>query len=674
MSNLFDFSSLAMIPTAYKDGKLYSVRPTPEYGAELVTNGDFSSASDWIINNNTGTSTQITGGYLQITTNGAFTTATQSGVAQIGTSYKLRYEVIATDGGQLGLEIGGSTSLIPSTIGIHTFYYTSNSTSLTLKRYTGALDIKIDNVSVKEVLVANGDFDFSRGSNLAATRVDVNGLIEKGRENLNIYSDPLDAQKGSTSYASVTYQDNYNWNLGSLLNNAIVFVDNSTTRYAYYNNAVVSGTLYTLSVFMIMDDNSVPVPATDFLIVLGGASIASGYSVEDYGNNVYRVSVYGISGASNTASGILKVASNSTKGFRISGFQVEQGLVATPYIKTTGTTVKAGILEDLPRLDYSASCPSLLLEPQRSNLVDDYSGYTWDSFNGAAISFTGTERSPEGFTNAVTWTFGGSSGEVVQRSSISISNSTTYTISGYFKLTSGTLTSGSNQIKGLDGLSGGSVSLNTLTDEWQRLTFSVTSSSTSGRVQLRCDNSATIQVYGLQLESGSYETSVIPTYGSAVTRSQDICNKTGVTDLIGQSEGTMFLDFVANDDDAFQIIYQVRTTGSTNVGQIDFRIQSGNLRVLGNDAGTNQFNINAGAAIAGTRYKCAVRYATNDVAFYVNGVLKGTDANASFSSSTLSQITFNENGSNFIPNADVKQAILFKTGLTNAELASITTI
>ena len=30
----------------------------------------------------------------------------------------------------------------------------------------------------------NGDFTFSRGSNLTATRVDSNGLIEKGRENL----------------------------------------------------------------------------------------------------------------------------------------------------------------------------------------------------------------------------------------------------------------------------------------------------------------------------------------------------------------------------------------------------------------------------------------------------------------------------------------------------------
>src|SRR5210317_2249993 len=34
----------------------------------------------------------------------------------------------------------------------------------------------------------DGDFTFSRGSNLAATRVNSEGLIEKGRENLLTYS------------------------------------------------------------------------------------------------------------------------------------------------------------------------------------------------------------------------------------------------------------------------------------------------------------------------------------------------------------------------------------------------------------------------------------------------------------------------------------------------------
>jgi hypothetical protein len=202
-------------------------------------------------------------------------------------------------------------------------------------------------------------FDFTRST--SATRVNKDGLIEvvtnnkpridflndsngalllePSRSNINTFSDPTDAQKGSTSYASVTYQDDFNWGLGNVINNAIVFGDNSTTRYAYYNSTVVSGTEYTLSFFIKMDDNSVPIPATDFLLVLAGTSIASGYTIDNYGNNVYRVSVSGTAGASNTANGILKVASHSAKTFKITGFQIEAGSYPTSYIPTQGSVV-----------------------------------------------------------------------------------------------------------------------------------------------------------------------------------------------------------------------------------------------------------------------------------------------------------------------------------------------
>ena len=52
--------------------------------------------------------------------------------------------------------------------------------------------------------------------------------------------------------------------------------------------------------------------------------------------------------------------------------QLESGLIATDVIETTTTAVSAGLLGDMPRLDYSggASCPSLLLEPSRTNIVD----------------------------------------------------------------------------------------------------------------------------------------------------------------------------------------------------------------------------------------------------------------------------------------------------------------
>ena len=52
----------------------------------------------------------------------------------------------------------------------------------------------------------SGDFTFSRGSNLAATRVDVNGLIEKGRENLLLQSNQFD-----TTWYNFNTTQRYRW-------------------------------------------------------------------------------------------------------------------------------------------------------------------------------------------------------------------------------------------------------------------------------------------------------------------------------------------------------------------------------------------------------------------------------------------------------------------------------
>ena len=49
----------------------------------------------------------------------------------------------------------------------------------------------------------DGDFTFSRGSNLAATRVNSDGLIEKGRENLLLQSNQFDTTWG-TGFSTLT--------------------------------------------------------------------------------------------------------------------------------------------------------------------------------------------------------------------------------------------------------------------------------------------------------------------------------------------------------------------------------------------------------------------------------------------------------------------------------------
>jgi len=68
-----------------------------------------------------------------------------------------------------------------------------------------------------------------------------------------------------------------------------------------------------------------------------------------------------------------------------------------------------------------------------------------------------------------------------------------------------------------------------------------------------------------------------------------------------------------------------------------------------------------------TRYKCAIGYANNDFVFYVNGVQMGSDTSVSIP--TRSDVYLQ----NAHPNSkSVNQALLFKTRLTNDQLADLT--
>ena len=165
--SLLDDVSLMITPNGVAEDVLFGVLPQPIIGTEEITNGDFASDSNWSITNNTGTDSEITGGYLRIKTDGAYTAVSQSGVTVADKQYKLVYTVLSSDGGNLAVvTIGNIASSIPSSVGTHTYYFTSESTSLILKRRSGALDVIIDNVSVREYTSA--DMDFTRAT--TATR------------------------------------------------------------------------------------------------------------------------------------------------------------------------------------------------------------------------------------------------------------------------------------------------------------------------------------------------------------------------------------------------------------------------------------------------------------------------------------------------------------------------
>ena len=200
-------------------------------------------------------------------------------------------------------------------------------------------------------------FDFTRSS--SATRINKNGkietinsgepkidflgntkgtlLLEPSRTNLFLNSEPTSNENAS---GGITYES-FNWFLG--FSNCIKFGDDSSLRFRY--GATVSATTqHTISAFVIMDDLSEPLVGVssvtgDFAFVCGG--ITGGVANENiyYGNNIYRVSTTLTSGTNANNSGIIKYTSQSSKGFRVVGLQIEQGSYATSYIPTQGSAV-----------------------------------------------------------------------------------------------------------------------------------------------------------------------------------------------------------------------------------------------------------------------------------------------------------------------------------------------
>jgi hypothetical protein len=180
-----------------------------------------------------------------------------------------------------------------------------------------------------------------------------------------------------------------------------------------------------------------------------------------------------------------------------------------------------------------------------------------------------------------------------------------------------------------------------------------------------------VSVWGAQLEASSYPTSYIPTTSSSATRVADACSKTGISSLIGQTQGTIFVDFVWEGLGTANVDNPIFSIGEQSYGTSNIAIANYNSALYGRL--TNGTSVDAGIAFGamtiGTRYKCAIGYASNDFVFYVNGANYGNDTSVSIPA--LSDAYFQ----NDYPNSkEVNQAILFKTRLTNAELASLTTL
>jgi len=98
------------------------------------------------------------------------------------------------------------------------------------------------------------------------------------------------------------------------------------------------------------------------------------------------------------------------------------------------------------------------------------------------------------------------------------------------------------------------------------------------------------------------------------------------------------------------------------------------LRVSCTSGGSSQFDLVVSSAIGSGTFNVAFAYKANDFKVYVNGVSVYTNTSASVPAG-MGRIYFSAyRGGNLAFNHRVDAVTLFKTRLTNTELATLTTI
>jgi hypothetical protein len=393
-------------------------------------------------------------------------------------------------------------------------------------------------------------------------------------------------------------------------------------------------------------------------------------TIQDVGNGWYRCVVtttapttsvnpivFGMSNADNTTSYL----GDGTSGLFIWGAQLNEGALNTYQPTTTRLNI--------PRIDYSTGSAALLVEPQRTNLAlrsEEFDSISWIKDVGVSVN-ANFATSPSGIQNADKVNFA-SNNLAIYRVGTAVG---AHKFSVYLKGEGANI---GKQIQLIIGNVGGTTNV-TLTDQWVRYETDATSATYAGVGKVGLTQADSVLIWGAQLEAGSYSTSYIPTTSAAVTRNADSVSKTGISSLIGQQEGTVFIDVVVNgcqNISANLINTERNTTASFGIIYLKASSQIGAFIYYGGSyIGTS------GASIAiGQRAKIAFAYKSGNTTLYVNGVQISTDATTFTFPASLDDIFIGDPVTYFAYQESITNnaTALFKTRLTNSELQSLTTL
>ena len=517
----------------------------------------------------------------------------------------------------------------------------------------------------------NKDFDFTRSSD--ATYIDKNGVLQtQSLYNLTPYSQDFSqwtAQSGITlEETTETYDPNGQYNAYKVIS--------TNPSSGFYRTGLSMNFDVTRSIYMKGVNGGETCQIKDGS---GFGGLANITLTNEWVRYEFTTLYDG-----NTFQGMF--IDDISSDIYIYGAQLVEGTEPLDYQYTNG---RVGI----PRIDFSDGVGSLLLEPQRSNLLLQSNSFdtTWATTNS---SVTSGQDGVYGTNDAWLLSKSAASGRLYQN--LSASGVLTFSVYmkanasawgliqvdgspndayAYVDLQNGTIgtTSSANIIEGIEDIGNG----------WHRVFVSLNDVVTRVRIYPADGNgnvggtSGSIYIQHAQLESGSYPTSTIETTTSQVTRIADVANNCGTEQDFNSEEGVLYGEILKrqNDNDNF-ILISINDGSGNDQNSVTIGFDGDNdsyARIKANN--TNIFISQNLDTNRDEYYKIALKYnSSGDNALWINGseVLSNTTSFAF--ANPLNRLDFAYDSDYILPfYGKVKNLQVFTEALSDEELENLTT-
>lgn len=565
------------------------------------------------------------------------------------------------------------------------------------------------------VIPSDGSGDMSVTRATTATRVNSAGLVELVPYNLFSYSEQFNNAAWTSSEVAIASNSTTAPD-GTLTADTLTASTTNAAHYIFQSINTNSGSTLTFSCFVKNNGGNyvqflpgginftITNPYQNFDLING--TLAQGTipnsTIENVGNGWYRISstieatstgsaFYFLCPILNGTTGRLDAfTGNGTSGIYIWGAQLNEGTLK-PYQKTETRL-------NIPRLDYSnGTCPSILVEPQRTNLLTYSSSFDNAAWDREDISVTANAAiSPSGIQDADKLVPNTNNIDHTIYEVVAAGSSKTFSIyakaDGY-----NYVFIGANNYPSTDGvffdLINGVVTTNTggytasITDEgdgWYRCSitssnwptiYAVICTSANGTSVVHTGNGTSgVLIWGAQFEAGAYATSYIPTTSASVTRNRDL----GANDVFSStftlnSDFCLFQDFVCFDFGNFPVFW----SGGNYILGADYRsymisYSTTSMLLFGvNEVLTAQ--INSFTFAANTRYKVAVRRVGSTINWFINGVKysngAGTTTTTTIKIRSISGASLGGQNTMLL-----NEAAIWQNELTDAECIALTTL